>query len=126
MNTILKHLDIDVYLLNFLDLVSIIRLTIISKNQYALLLKQEFIADIYRLQRINCHPKNYIIRYACLNNSIPVLEWALRSNLKFDNIVSLRVCARIGSHNNILEWLDKNSSNIILQEDNILNTIEKR
>ena len=83
--SILVYPELNEYLLNFLDIRSILRLSIISKETNKLLLSQPFIKDIHKIVQIE-NIKNFdneIVDLASKNGHIAVLEWFKNSEYEF-------------------------------------------
>ena len=116
MNTICKFADIDIYLLYYLDIKTIIRLSTISKDQHTLINSLDFINEIYSLEpgKIDKTEEGRIIPFydeiideASSHNYISLIKWIDASVNKF--IYSRKAIdnASTNGHINILDWFDK-------------------
>ena len=75
--SILNHSDLDIYLLNFLDVKSILTLGLVSKIEHDLLTSNKFFIDLFNIvkkETLTEFLKNPIV-LACKYESINVLEW---------------------------------------------------
>ena len=103
--TITNIPDINIHLLNYLDIKSVIRLSAISTAQYVLLSNLNFVKQLHALKR-NLMGTNSqtIIDYASQCGYMEIIEWMYNSTNNFeytDN--AIRRASQYG-HTNILEW----------------------
>ena len=109
MNTLLNHADVDTYLLYFLDIKTIINISILSKNQNLLLKNTKSINELL-LILINNHTLDipYIINCASAKNYINLLEWIHESINKFlYSEITINVAAK-NAHIDILQFFHSN------------------
>ena len=107
---ITKCIDTELYLLSFLDIDSILILSLSCKNEHNLLLEQCFFKNILILIHQYHKEKliNNIIDIASKHNYVSILDWSKNYNRQFrytNNAIDL---ASYNGHVNILDWF-KNS-----------------
>lgn len=110
--TICNFPDLDVYLLYYLDIKTIFQLMLISKNQYNLLSKQDFIQQLCLLKRKNIKIFE-IIEYACKYNYLELIKWIDASVNEFLYDPWAINAAALLSNISILDWF-KNSNHIFI------------
>lgn len=108
MNTLLHLPDVETYLLYYLDIRTIIRLTSISKDQYTLLTNIKFVSEL----RIMRKTKN-IVGTASQKGFITVLNWLDSSINKFIYTPVSTILASEMGHVHILDWFDKSRHQFI-------------
>ena len=137
MNTICNFPDIDIYLLLFLDLKNIIVVSIISKAQYALVTKLDYIKELYQIRNIEPNIYNKILRNSnIIDTEFNIIDYAAGCNYialirYFNESISSFVYTR-GAINNacknghieILEWFDKSKYDFIYALSSINNECE--
>ena len=109
MTTICNFPDIDIYLLYYLDIKSVIRLSAISKDQHTLLSNLDFIRELHLLKNTLGTQQKNTINYASQYNFISILQWMHDSSNEFlytDNAIDF---AALHGHVSVLNWFDKMS-----------------
>ena len=100
--------DIDIYLLYYLDLQSLLPITLLCKRQNGLLSDQVFIKELRLLKQK--HKKvnaNNIISYASRYNYIAIINWVHKSKNKFNyEVYALYKACQYGNIQ-VLDWFDK-------------------
>ena len=104
MNTICNFPDIDIYLLYYLDIKSMMRLMSTSQNQYNLLSGLEFIKELKSLKDFE---KIHIINYAAKYNYLSLIIWIDKSINNFDYNAHAITMASEYANIRILDWFDK-------------------
>ena len=100
--------DIDIYLLYYLDLQSLLPITLLCKSQYTLLSDQAFIKELRSLKQK--HKKvnvDNIISHAIRYNYIAIINWIHQSRNRFNyGCHAIYKACRYGNIE-VLEWFDK-------------------
>lgn len=104
MNTICNFLDIDIYLLSYFDIKSRIQLGILSKGQYEVLFKVDYIRQLILLKRE--YQNKHIVDYAASHNYLELIVWLKENNQLKYSIDAITGAAENG-HVRVLEWFDK-------------------
>ena len=113
MSTICNFSDVDIYILYYLDIGSILKLNTLSTKQNILISNQQFVKEIRQLkQKYKNINKNNIIDYACKKNYISILEWVHNSINDFRYTVYSIIWASGNGYMSILEWLYKSGYEI--------------
>ena len=79
MATICNVEDIDIYFLYYLDLDSVIALLTISKNQYVIMMKQDFVKQLIELKKKYKIDITNIITYSSTHNYLALIKWVNES-----------------------------------------------
>ena len=111
-NTICKCSDIDIYLLYFIELEEMIKLTILSTEQYQIMHKQQFIKELFIINGTDFRKKICtlfissfnIIDYASLDNYIVLIKYIYESVNEFKYTKNAINYASYNNHINILDW----------------------
>ena len=104
--SIIDHSDLDIYLLNFLDIESILTLSLVSKTEHNLLTSNKFFIDLFHIvkkETLTEFLKNPI-DLVCKYGSTIVLEWFKNSNYEFKSDEKAIDWASKNGHTNVLEW----------------------
>ena len=109
MTTICGIADIDIYLLYYLDISSVLHLTIISKDQYNTLTNLDFIRELRLLNHKYLITIFNIIYYASLHNYIALMDWINESVNEFRYDETAIANAAANSNISVLNWFDKSN-----------------
>ena len=109
MSTILNHPDLDIYLLYYLDIRTIIDMASVSRALNILFKNTPFIYELYLTKNDKnnslCCSIEYIINVAVQNNYVNLLQWIHSSvHIFIYSPLTINLAALYG-HYNILEWL---------------------
>ena len=102
MNTICKLADIDIYLLYYLDIKTVLAVTEISKEQNTLMINLDFVKQLRTL--VQKHGYKNIIVKAVKYNYISLIIWVSDSINKFKYSSDAINSAAENGHINILDW----------------------
>ena len=108
MSTILNNVDLDIYLLYYLDIATIIDMACVSHAINILFKNTLFIRELYLTRNINygiCFSIEYVINVAVQNNYMNLLQWIHNSINPFIYTALTIDLAALYGHDNILEWL---------------------
>ena len=109
MNTICKLADIDIYLLYFIDIKTVIRLLTISKDQNNLIINLDFAKEICALMQKYGYKYGYkkIIDISAAHNYISLIKWISESFLEeneFQYTQNAIDNAAACGHIDVLDW----------------------
>ena len=108
MTTICGLSDIDIYMLYYLDIKSVLNLATVSKDYNVLITNLDFIKDVYLLKSkcVNINKGN-IVYYASQFNCISLLQWLYDSANEFIYTCSAIDSAASRGNIDVLIWFDK-------------------
>src|SRR3990170_865086 len=107
---ITKYEDTEKYLLHFLDINTILALSLVSKIENKLLLNTPLFKDIrFLTKRYPKEALTNIIDLASRHGLVSILEWFQKSGYEFKDTELAINCAAENGHVNVLEWF-KNSN----------------
>ena len=117
-NTICKCFDIDIYLLYFIEITPMVRLLELSKEQYQIMHKQQFIKELFIINSPEFkkkygalnglqYLKSNIIDNAALDNYISLIKYMYKSATEFKYTSNAIKYASYNNHINILDWFAK-------------------
>ena len=109
MNTVCKILDIDIYLITYLDFKTICNLLMISKTQYSVMFTFDFINELYLLKQKYAVTIFNIIDLAAQYNYLSLIKQIDRSSSKFYYTVNAIDMASAKEYIDILDWFDKSN-----------------
>ena len=107
---IIGLVDLDIYLLNFLDLKSILNLSLISKKQKLFMLGIPLFNDINDLIKKESwkNLSENIVNISSKHARISILDWLKNSGFEFNYTMYAINRASVNGHTNVLEWFKKN------------------
>ena len=103
MATICNVEDIDIYFLYYLDLDFVIAVLTVSKNQYAIMMKQDFVKQLVELKKKYKIDITNIITYSSTHNYLALIQWVSES---INNLYINNLCIYYASKNGHLQVLE--------------------